>query len=143
VLEAFLAVRGARTMAVRLERAQRTALVLASRLEADPRVVRTRYPGLRSHPTHEVASRQLRDCGTMVSFDVRGGAEAADAVCSRIALIQHATSFGAVESTMERRAAVAGQEHLPPSLLRLSVGIEDAEDLWSDLDQAMAGVPTA
>jgi cystathionine gamma-synthase len=143
VLEAFLAVRGVRTMAVRLERAQATAMALASRLEADRRVTRTRYPGLRSHPTHGAASRLLRGFGTMISFDVRGGADAADAVCSRLALIQHATSFGAVESTMERRAAVHGQEHLPPSLLRLSVGIEDAEDLWSDLDQAMAGVPGA
>jgi len=142
-LEAFLAVRGARTMALRLERAQATAMVLASRLEADPRVTRTRYPGLPSHPTHEVASRQLRGFGTMISFDVRGGAPAADAVCSRVGLIQHATSFGAVESTMERRAAVAGQEHLPPSLLRLSVGIEDAEDLWRDLDRAMQGIAGA
>ncbi len=143
VLEAFLAVRGARTLALRLERAQRTAMLLASRLEADPRVVKTRYPGLPSHPTHEIAARQLRGYGTMMSFDVRGGAAAADAVCSRVALVQHATSFGAVESTMERRAAVAGQEHLPPSLLRLSVGIEDAEDLWRDLDRALQVVPGA
>ena len=143
VLEAFLAVRGARTMALRLERAQRTAMVLATRLEADPRVLKTRYPGLPSHPTHGLARRQQQGYGTMISFDVRGGAEAADAVCSRIALIRHATSFGAVESSMERRAAVAGQEHLPPSLLRLSVGIEDAEDLWRDLDQALQAVSGA
>jgi len=136
-LEAFLAVRGARTLALRLERAQRTAMVLASRLETDPRVARTRYPGLPAHPTHAVAGRQLRGFGTMISFDVHGGAAAADDVCARVRLIQHATSFGAVESTMERRAAVAGQEHLPPSLLRLSVGIEDAEDLWRDLDRAL------
>jgi cystathionine gamma-synthase len=121
VLEAFLAVRGARTLALRLERAQRTAKTLAARLEAHPQVTRTRYPGF----------------GTLISFDVRGGADAADAVCGRIALVQHATSFGAVESTMERRAAVPGQEHLPPSLVRLSVGIEDPEDLWADLDQAL------
>jgi cystathionine gamma-synthase len=137
VLEAFLAVRGARTLALRLERAQRTAMLLASRLEADPRVTRTRHPGLASHPTHEIASRQLRGFGTMISFDVRGDATAADAVCACGELIQHATSFGAVESTTERRAAVAGQEHLPPSLIRLSVGIEDAEDLWRDLDRAL------
>jgi len=143
VLEAFLAVRGARTLALRLERAQRTAMVLATRLEADARVDRTRYPGLPSHPTHEVAGRQLRGFGTMISFDVRGGAAAADAVCARVGLVQHATSFGAVESTMERRAAVAGQEHLPPSLLRLSVGIEDAEDLWKDLDRALQVVTSA
>ena len=60
-----------------------------------------------------------------------------DAVCRRTGLIQHATSLGAVESTMERRAAIPGQEHLPPSLLRLSVGIEDVEDIWRDLDNAL------
>jgi len=73
---------------------------------------------------HEAARRQLKGFGTIISFDIRGGAEAADAVCARLRLIQHATSLGAVESTIERRASVPGQEHLPPSLLRLSVGIE-------------------
>jgi cystathionine gamma-synthase len=97
----------------------------------------TRYPGLASHPTHDAARRQLRGFGTIISFDIRGGAEAADAVCARLQLIQHATSLGAVESTIERRAGVPGQEHLPPSLLRLSVGIEAAEDLWADLDRAL------
>jgi cystathionine gamma-synthase len=137
VLEAFLAVRGARTLALRLERAQRTATALATRLEAHGSVTKVRYPGLASHPGHEIARRQLRGFGTLISFDVRGGAAAADGVCSRVRLVQHATSFGAVESTMERRAAVPGQEHLPPSLLRLSVGIEDPEDLWQDLEQAL------
>ncbi|WP_437711675.1 aminotransferase class I/II-fold pyridoxal phosphate-dependent enzyme [Sorangium sp. So ce448] len=136
-LEAFLAVRGARTMALRLERAQQTAMLLAARLEAHPQVTRTRYPGLASHPTHEIARRQLRGFGTIISFDVRGDADAANAVCAYLGLIQHATSLGAVESTIERRAAIPGQEHLPPSLLRLSVGIEDVEDLWADLDQAL------
>jgi cystathionine gamma-synthase len=136
-LEAFLAVRGARTMAVRMERSQRTALFLATRLEAHPKVILTRYPGLESHPTHEIARHQLKGFGTIISFDVRGDSAAADSVCKRISLIKHATSLGAVESTMERRAAVSGQEHLPASLLRLSVGIEDPDDLWSDLDQAL------
>jgi cystathionine gamma-synthase len=136
-LEAFLAARGARTLAVRLERAQQTAARLAERLEGHPAVARVRYPGLPSHPTHAVARRVLRGFGTVVSFDLRGGAEAADAVCRNVRLIRHATSLGGVESTMERRAAIAGQEHLPPSLLRLSVGIEDAEDLWADLDAAI------
>jgi len=136
-LEAFLAVRGARTMALRLERAQQTAGILAARLEGHPQVTKTRYPGLVSHPTHEVARRQLRGFGTIISFDVRGGVEAADAVCAHVGLIQHATSLGAAESTMERRAAIPGQEHLPPSMLRLSVDIEDPDDLWTDLDQAL------
>ncbi len=136
-LEAFLAVRGARTLAVRLDRAQQNALVLAGRLAGHPAVLLTRYPGLASHPTHEAARRQLKGFGTIISFDVRGGAEAADAVCAQLRLIQHATSLGAVESTIERRASVPGQEHLPPSLLRLSVGIEGVEDLWTDLEHAL------
>ncbi len=136
-LESFLAVRGARTMALRLQRAQQSAMVLAERLAAHPAVELARYPGLPSHPTHATARRVLKGYGTIISFDVRGGAARADAVCRRTGLIQHATSLGAVESTMERRAAIPGQGHLPPSLLRLSVGIEDVEDLWRDLDNAL------
>jgi cystathionine gamma-synthase len=140
-LEAFLAVRGARTLALRLERAQRNAMTLAERLARHPSVTLTRYPGLASHPTHEAARRQLEGFGTIISFDVRGDAATADAVCAGLQLIQHATSLGAVESTIERRAGVPGQEHLPPSLLRLSVGIEAVEDLWTDLDRALCRVP--
>lgn len=136
-LEAFLAVRGARTLALRLQRAQQSASALAERLQAHAAVALTRYPGLASHPTHATARRVLGGFGTIISFDVRGGAEAADAVCSNVRLIRHATSLGAVESTIERRAAIPGQQHLPPSLLRLSVGIEDVDDLWRDLDQAL------
>jgi cystathionine gamma-synthase len=136
-LEAFLAVRGARTLAIRLQRAQQTAMVLAERLEMHPLVTRVLYPGLPSHPTHATARRVLKGFGSIISFDLRGGAEFADGVCRNVALIRHATSLGAVESTMERRAAIRGQEHLPPSLLRLSVGIEDADDLWADLDSAI------
>jgi cystathionine gamma-synthase len=136
-LETFLAVRGARTMALRVERAQQNAMTLAARLESHATVAKTRYPGLPAHPTHDIARRQLKGFGTIISFDVKGGADAADAVCTRLELIQHATSLGAVESTIERRAAIPGQEHLPPSLLRLSVGIEHVEDLWSDLDRAL------
>ncbi len=136
-LECFLAVRGSRTLALRLARAQASAMTLAARLEEHPAVLTTRYPGLPTHPTYQAACRQLRGFGTIISFDVRGGAEAADAVCRSLRLIQHATSLGAVESTIERRASVPGQEHLPPSLLRLSVGIEAVEDLWTDLDGAL------
>lgn len=138
-LESFLAARGARTMALRLERAQSNAMVLAERLRAHANVLCTRYPGLADHPTHAVAREQLGGYGTILSFDVRGDAAAADAVCSRVRLIQHATSLGAVESTIERRASIAGQEHLPPSLLRLSVGIENVDDIWSDLASALGG----
>ena len=136
VLEAFLAVRGLRTLALRLETAQATALDLAHWLETNPGVEQVRYPGLASHPTHAVAASQLDGFGAMISFDVRGGAEVADIICKSTRLIRHATSLGSVESTMERRGAVPGQEHLPPSLLRLSVGIESCDDLKIDLQQA-------
>jgi cystathionine gamma-synthase len=136
-LEAFLAVRGARTLALRLQRAQQTALMLAEQLETHRLVTRVRYPGLPSHSTHTVAKRVLKGFGTIISFELLGGAEVADAVCRTVRLIRHATSLGAVETTMERRAAIPGQDHLPPSLLRLSVGIEAADDLWSDLDFAL------
>lgn len=136
-LEAFLAVRGARTLALRLQRAQETAMMLAERLAMHPLVALVRYPGLTSHPTHAIAKRVLKGFGTIISFDLRGGMEIAERVCQNVRLIRHATSLGAVESTMERRAAIPGQGHLPPSLLRLSVGIENAEDLWVDLDSAI------
>jgi cystathionine gamma-synthase len=136
-LEAFLAVRGARTLALRLQRAQQTAMMLSERLATHRLVTLVRYPGLPSHPTHATAQRVLKGFGTIISFDLVGGAEIADSVCQNVRLIRHATSLGAVESTIERRAAIPGQEHLPPSLLRLSVGIEDGDDLWADLDAAI------
>ncbi len=142
-LETFLAVRGARTLAVRLDRAQKNAMVLAERLARHPEVSVTRYPGLPGHPMHEAARRQLRGFGTIISFDVAGDAAAADGVCGELRLIQHATSLGAVESTIERRAGIAGQEHLPETLLRLSVGIEAVEDLWTDLERALRRVRKA
>jgi hypothetical protein len=123
--------------------ARQACLRLAQRLEGHALVTRVRYPGLPSHPTHDTARRVLRGFGTIVSFDLRGGAEVADRVCRQVRLSRHATSLGAVESTIERRAAVPGQGHLPPSLLRLSVGIEDAEDLWLDLEAAMASAAAA
>ncbi len=135
-LESFLAIRGVRTLAVRRERAQFNAGLLAERLEQHPAVDRVRYPGLPSHPGHEIARTEMSGFGSVISFDVAGG-DAADAVCAAIRLIGNATSLGGVDSTMERRAATGGQEHLPPGLIRLSVGIEDAEDLWSDLSGAL------
>ena len=136
-LEAWLAVRGLRTLALRLERAQTNAGRLAEWLAGHPQIENVRYPGLADHPGHTLAVVQLGGFGSMISFDVRGGAAPADAVCAAVRLVRHASSLGAVESTMERRAANAGQEHLPPGLLRLSVGIESWEDLRDDLAQAL------
>jgi cystathionine gamma-synthase len=118
-LETYLAVRGARTLPLRWRAASASAAVLAQRLGA--------------HAEVEV----VRHFGTMISFDVRGGAARADALCRALRIVQHATSLGGVESTIERRAGHPGQEHLPESLLRLSVGCEEAEDLWRDLSRAL------
>jgi cystathionine gamma-synthase len=142
-LETYLATRGIRTYVLRASMAAASALDLAQRLAGHDRVEVVRYPGLASHPTHEVAQRQLSSFGSVISFDVTGGADAADEVCRRLRVVQHATSFGAVESTIERRAAIPGQQHLPPGLLRLSVGIEDVEDLWDDLERALTGAAPA
>jgi cystathionine gamma-synthase len=141
-MEAFLALRGIRTLAVRLERSQATAAFLAARLQARPGVHGVRYPGLADHPGHELAARQMRGFGTMVVFEVAGNAEVAEQVCQSVAIITPGTSLGGVETLIERRARWAGEAHLPPTLLRLSVGIEHPEDLWRDLDHALdcAGV---
>ena len=139
-LETWLAVRGLRTMALRVERAQDNAGRLANFLEAHPAIEVVRYPGLASHPTHRIAASQLKGFGTIISFDMKGVAEMADVICTRLKLIRHATSLGGVESTIERRGKNPGQEYLPPSLLRLSVGIESFEDIRTDLEQALACV---
>ena len=122
MLECFLALRGSRTLALRLRQAQTTASELAARLSAHPAVARVRYPGF----------------GTIVSFEL-ADAEAADRACCATRLISHATSLGGVETSMERRGEHPGQEHIPPGLIRLSTGCEDVEDLWSDLELAIAG----
>lgn len=136
-LDAYLALRGVRTLAVRMSRAQESAAELARRLVAHRLVEVVRYPGLPDHPGHELASTQMRGPGAMLSFDVRGGLETADRLCAAVRLATPATSLGGVETLIERRGRWAGEEALPPGLVRLSVGIEDVEDLWADLVQAL------
>lgn len=135
--ETYLATRGVRTLPLRLERACASAAELAEHLDAHPAVDLVRYPGLPGHPTHAVARSFMANWGAVVTFDVTGGAGPADAVCRALRVIRHATSLGGVESTIERRAAIPGQGHLPPGLLRLSVGCEHVTDLVADLDQAL------
>ena len=137
--EVWLALRGLRTLAVRMERAQGNAAELARRLSGHPAVERVRHPSLPDDPGHERALRQMRGFGAMLSVDVRGGAPAAERVAAATRLWVHATSLGGVESTLERRRRHAAESPLvPEGLLRLSVGIEDVEDLWADLDGALA-----
>ena len=133
-MEAFLATRGLRTLALRVRQAQESAGELAARLERHPRVTRVRYPGLPGDPGHARATKQMSGFGAMLSFEVAGDA---DEVVEALTVVNAATSLGGVESTIERRAKLAGQEHVPPSLLRFSVGCEHVEDLWADLDAAL------
>ncbi|MBL78033.1 MAG: cystathionine gamma-synthase [Acidimicrobiaceae bacterium] len=136
-LEAFLAIRGARTLALRLERGQANAGELAVRLQDHPRVRDVRYPGLPDHPTHDTARRVLDGFGAIVTFEVDGDAEETEAFIGRLEVVHSATSLGGVESTIERRARWSGQEHLPPGLVRLSVGCEHVDDLWADLARGL------
>lgn len=137
-MEAFLAIRGARTLALRMERSMQNAMDLADRLEQHDAVTRVRYPGLPSHDTFDVATSFMNGYGAMMSFEVSGTAERAAEVVEGSSLIKHATSLGGIESTWERRAAIAGQETMPPTLIRFSVGCENVEDLWRDISQCLA-----
>jgi cystathionine gamma-synthase len=136
-LEAFLALRGLRTLALRLDRGQRNASELARRLDEHPAVGRVRYPGLPGHPGHRTAAAQMTGFGAVLAFEV-ADALTADRLCHAVQLIVHATSLGGVESTIERRGKLPGQGHLPAGLLRLSVGCEHIDDLWNDLNSALS-----
>ena len=141
-VETFLALRGVRTMALRVEQGQRSAGELARRLAAHPAVRRVRYPGLPQDPGHARAAAQMSGFGAVLAFELADAATA-DAVCDAVRVVHAATSLGGVESTMERRAKLAGQEHVPPGLLRLSVGCEHVEDLWEDLAEALTTAAAA
>ena len=133
-LEVYLALRGVRTLALRVERSQANAGELAERLVAHPAVSRVRYPG------HDRASRQLSGFGALIAFEVGSaddGPEAAEAVCQGVRRIANATSLGGVESLVERRGRYPEEaDHVPANLIRFSVGCEHLEDLWADLEQA-------
>jgi len=137
-LETWLALRGIRTLELRLERAQRSAALIADRLAAHPRVERVRYPGHPDDPGHARAAAQLKGFGAMISFEPVGDAVAADRLCRSTRLWVHATSLGGVESSLERRRRWPEESPaVSETLIRLSVGIEDVEDLWADLAQAL------
>jgi cystathionine gamma-synthase len=112
-LEAFLALRGLRTLALRLERGQRNAGELARRLDEHPAVSRVRYPGLPGDPGHRTAAAQMTGFGAVLAFEV-ADAPTADRLCHDLRVIVHATSLGGIESTIERRSKLPGQEHVPP-----------------------------
>ena len=139
--EAYLLMRGLRTLHLRAAAQAESAQGLARRLSAHPHVARVLYPGLPQHPGHDVAARQMEGgFGTMLSIQVSGGERAAIATAARVGLWKRATSLGGVESLIEHRASIEGPgTPCPPDLLRLSTGIEDGEDLFRDLDEALRG----
>ncbi|WP_432562903.1 trans-sulfuration enzyme family protein [Kineococcus sp. SYSU DK003] len=137
-LETFLALRGLRTLPLRLERSQASAAELARRLREHPAVTRVRHPSLPDDPGHALAAQQMSGFGALVSIEVTGGAAGADAVVDAVRLWVPATSLGGVESLVERRRRHGNEPTVvPQDLLRLSVGVEDVEDLWRDLQQAL------
>ena len=141
-LEAYLALRGLRALAVRIDRAEASAGELARRLASHRHVARVHYPGLPGDAQHERASRVLPGgSGSMLSFEVAGTPEQTEAFKSGLRLFTHATSLGGGESLIERRARYAGDATIVgPTLCRVSVGIENVDDLWADLDTALRAV---
>lgn len=145
--DSWLILRGLRTLQLRVAQQNRNAAAVAEFLSRHRQVAKVNYPGLPSHPQHELAKRQMSGFGGMLSFEVRGGYDAAAAVASRLRLPRYAASLGAVESLVVQPAAmwshIMNEQGLkdaaiPPGLLRLSVGIEGEADLIRDLDQALS-----
>ncbi|MFZ5915681.1 MAG: trans-sulfuration enzyme family protein [Chloroflexota bacterium] len=142
--DAWLMLRGIRTLAVRMEAHQRNAFAVARFLEGHPKVARVWYPGLESHPQHALAARQMRGYSGMVSFEIRGGLEAARRFVGALEVFISAVSLGGVESlaeiphAMTHRSMQATSLAISPATIRLSVGLEHADDLVADLEQALA-----
>ncbi len=143
---AFLVARGLKTLSLRVEHQNESALTIARALEAHPKVERTWYPGLASHPSHDIAARQLRGFGGVVSFEVKGGRQAATKVVDGCRIARIASSLGGVETLIEQPAIMSYFElsdaelekiGISPGLIRLAVGIEETDDLLRDLRSAL------
>ena len=136
--DCWLILRGMRSLPWRMRAHSENAAKVAAWLAAHPRVETVHYPGLASHPGHEIAARQMSAFSGMLSFEVRGGREAALGVAARTEIFIRATSLGGVESLIEHRASIKGEDpRTPQGLLRLSVGLEHPDDLIEDLAQAL------
>ena len=138
--EAWLLLRGMRTLSIRYERASSNAMKIAQFLESHDAIDKVLYPGLPSHPSHDIACKQmLNGFGGMMSVQMKGGAEAARKFVSSVKVFVRATSLGGVESLIEHRRSVEGpHSQVPVNLIRLSVGIEDVDELIADLNQALS-----
>ena len=136
--EAWLTLRGLRTLALRLDRSEESAGILARRLLGHEDITRVRYPGLPSDPNHQRAKDQLSGFGAIISIELEGGPQRADRFVEALELIVPATSLGGVESLAERRRRHPSEpDRVPESLVRLSIGIEDVDDVWEDITQAL------
>ena len=136
--EAWIALRGLRTFAIRMQRSQENAMELATRLSKDSRISKVRYPGLATDSYHSLAKSFMKGFGAMISFDVSATVEQVDLMCNSSKLITNATSLGGVESIWERRRRWATESAtVPENLIRFSVGIENVDDLWADIQQAL------
>jgi cystathionine gamma-synthase len=123
---------------VRVDRAEENAKIIANRLLEHPSVTAVHYPGLPNHPNAQIHQTQTDGPGSVISFEVKGGAQGAENVCGAVALMTYATSLGGVETLIERRRRWPNENlEVPESLIRLAVGIENVEDLWRDLAQAL------
>jgi cystathionine gamma-synthase len=140
--ECWLLTRGLRTLFVRYRQASVNAMALARHFDGHPKLERVLYPGLAHHPGHDIALRQMTDgFGGMLSLLVRGDAEEARKVCTRLKVVIAATSLGGVESLAEHRKSVEGPSSpVADNLIRFSIGIENADDLIADIEQALAGI---
>ncbi len=136
--EAWIALRGLRTFALRMQRSQENAMELATRLSKDSRISKVRYPGLATDSYHSLAKSFMKGFGAMISFDVNASVEQIDLMCNSSKLITNATSLGGVESIWERRRRWATESAtVPETLIRFSVGIENVDDLWADIQQSL------
>ena len=145
--QAWLVLRGIRTLGMRVERAQSNAIELAHWLEGHDEVSFVRYPGLSSHPQHELARRQMSGPGSVIAFELRGGLEAGRILMDSVHMITLAVSLGGVESLIEHPASMTHKgmppdqqrlQGITPGLVRLAAGCEDLDDLLADLSQALA-----
>jgi cystathionine gamma-synthase len=140
--EAWLLMRGMRTLDVRVRSQAKSAAKIAAALVGHRAIEHVLYPGLKTHPGHKVALRQMSGgFGGMFSIQIKGGEKAAIAVASRVELWKRATSLGGVESLIEHRSSIEGEgSPCPGNLLRFSVGLENPDELLFDLTRALAGV---
>lgn len=147
--QAFMVIRGVKTLGIRIERAQQSAMKIAQFLEAHPKVEWVKYPGLESHPQHQLAKEQMFGFGTMISFGLKGGFEAGKILMNSVELAILAVSLGGVETLIQHPASMTHSKMNPEDrlkagitegLVRYSVGIEDIDDLVEDLEQGLAKI---